>query len=77
LLEQKINHEKELSKFKNEQIKKLEENFTETNKYLLEQKCSKNSVVNKSYNLQFNTLKDKINSFFAIADTNEKIYNGC
>jgi len=63
LLEQKINHEKEIVEYKNEHIKKLENEKLETNKYLLEQACSKNSVVNKSYNLQFNTLTEEISPF--------------
>jgi hypothetical protein len=68
-----IKSENEL-KLKNEQLKKLEDKYDsfineiknekiETNKYLLEQACSKNSVVNKSYNLQFNTLIDEISPF--------------
>jgi hypothetical protein len=70
LIELKNNYEKELIelknelKNKNEYISKLENEKLETNKYLLEQACSKNSVVNnKNYNLQFNTLTEEIIPF--------------
>jgi len=51
LLEEKFKHEKEIVEYKNEQIKKLENENLEINKYILEQACIKNSVVNKSYNI--------------------------
>jgi hypothetical protein len=55
--------EKEL-KEKNNIINKLETEKSETNKYLLEQACSKNSIVNKNnYNIQYNNLLNELVPF--------------
>jgi len=80
--------EKELIKLENQLLKK-ESETSETNKYLLEKACSKNSI-NNNYNIQFNKLLSELEPFNEeniksriakmntekIAYSNDKIFKG-
>jgi len=56
----------DLSEYKNKYesiINNIQNENSETNKYLLEKACSKNSIINTNYNVQFNNMFNELDTF--------------